>query len=384
VKRFFELTIAGLFMLPTAAADISNETIRAYNEALQAGDRSAIVDASKALAAEAIANPTEQDAVLLAYEAGSQLCIYNTCESAQAAAEFVAASPIVDVSAHPVAEDRALLASFADWSADPKRKTRRDLDAALESIVSLQPTTLSIKAFEARYRADHTNGKARKAAKSADEAGDHVRPVAEQVPSPYIAAEFFAAISTFNSSQNASAQRDMTHLEGWLEQYETKLGEDAPDWINKQRFKAYAWRLAMTAWFQSTGNRGVSKDEIDTILASYQTDTAEPEGNDNSDHLTADILPFCQGQMSQTPKLRYRAGQTQRGFFGAVIVHFDIESGRVVNAHIEASVPEERFEEQALDAISQWTWEVEDGQIPGENCRMDRTNIVQPLVFSLD
>ena len=370
--------------LPVASADVSNDTIRAFNQALESGDGPQIIEASKDLAAAAVANPDQDQSVLFAFEAANQLCTLGQCPEAVAASGFIASAPITDPTEHPIAEDRMLLDAFSNWSANSTRAKRRDLDAALERVVSLQPTTLSIKAFEARYYSDHTGGKVRQAAKSAGQAGDHIRPVAEQVPSAYVTAEYLAAISTFNSSQHANAQRDMTHLQGWLGQYEAKFGEDTPEWISKQYFNAFAWRLAMSAWFQSTGNGGVSDSETETILAGYQTAAPEPEGHADADQMTVSGLPFCEGQMNQTPKLRYRAGQGQRGFYGAVIARFDIESGRVVNPVVKASVPVDEFDEQALKSISQWTWEAAAGQIPGENCGMDRIGVVLPLVFQLD
>ena len=139
--------------------------------------------------------------------------------------------------------------------------------------------------------------------------------------------------------------------------------------------------LCMGAWYTSTGNRGLSDQEIDEILASYKTDERAAETDDTDD---IDVLPFCTGRFNMKPRLRYKSGQIQRGFFGAIIAKFDIEDGKVVNAVINASVPEERFEAQALETISKWVWQPDEGQVPNNNCRLSRTDVILPIVFALD
>ncbi|MEO9969138.1 MAG: energy transducer TonB [Hyphomonadaceae bacterium] len=376
---------------PAAFADISNTTIEAYNTAIAQTDRAAIIDASKALAAEAVATPEHPDSVLLAYETGAKLCEFGACASALDAANFVAAAPITDPEAHPLAEDRTLLASFANWSADSNRKNRKALENTLTEIVPTQPSNLSILAFATLYTSELNAGKTRNGAKIAGDAGDHLRPFAELVPRHFVSAEFVAAISHFNANQDSDAQLRMTHLQGWLGQYGTKLGETAPDWVADEQARASAWGLAMGAWYTSSRTRGstkrgISPERLNAILESYT-----PKNVDTDPETTAlDLdesegrLPFCEGELKQSPKLRYRAGDGQRGFFGAVIAGFDIEDGRVVNLVVKAAVPEDRFEENALRTVSQWMWEPSENQSPGENCSMSRTNLALPLVFQLE
>lgn len=384
--RFQLLVLVGLFFTASAGADISNETIRAYNTAIAQTDRAAIIDASKALAAEAVATPEHPDSVLLAYETGAKLCEFGACASALDAANFVAAAPITAPEAHPLAEDRTLLASFANWSADPNRKNRKALESTLTEIVPTQPSNLSILAFMTLYTSELNAGKTRNGAKIAGDAGDHLRPFAELVPQHFVSTEFVAAVSLFNASQSPSARLEIAHLEGWLLQYHIKLGEAAPEWVSNERARALAWGLAMDAWFSSSGRSGASKAQIAKIEASYipEDDGTDPEakvvdltGNDGG-------LPFCEGELEKRPKLRYRAGESQRGFFGAVVACFDIEDGRIANLVIKAAVPEGRFEEHALETVSQWIWEPSENQSPGENCSMSRLNVVLPLVFQLE
>ena len=178
--------------------------------------------------------------------------------------------------------------------------------------------------------------------------------------------------------------RDMTHLRGWLFQYYAAAEGPLKEWSEKLGNHAHAWGLTMGAWYTSTGKRGLSDQEIDEILASYKTDERAAETDDTDDIDDIDVLPFCTGRFNMKPRLRYKSGQIQRGFFGAIIAKFDIEDGKVVNAVINASVPEERFEAQALETISKWVWQPDEGQVPNSNCRLSRTDVILPIVFALD
>lgn len=381
--RFTTLIVSTVLGASAAYGDISNDKIKIYNQAVEAGtDANAIIKAAADLATEAIANPNQEDAVLLAYEAGAMMCLMGACQNALPAAKFVAQAPNTDPNAHPVATDRALLLRYSEWAASPKRQTRRTFDDALKAHIPLEPSMLSVKAFEARYGADTQSGKLRQTARSASEAGDHLRPVAELIPKSYVLAELTAAISQFNDNQDKSARSDIAHLNSWITQF--RIAQDEPaDWIREEEDRTYAWGLAMDAWYISSGRRGISEQKLDEIKATYNTQenptTDSPEDADDPEG-----LPFCKGEMQQRPALRYKSSQVEQGFFGAVIVGFDIEDGFVRNPVIRASVPEERFETQALETISKWTWQPAEDQKPGETCRLSRTNIVLPMVFALD
>lgn len=386
--RLIFLSLCTFSLAFSSHADISNETIRAYNSAIAQGDRSAIIETSKALAAAAVANPEHSQSVLLAFEAGHKLCELDQCAEAQAAANYVATSAITDPDAHPVAEDRALLASFSNWSVDKNRRTRKAFDTALTPLVSLPPTNLTIKAMQARHFYDFETGKYRKASNSAGQAGDHIRPVADQIPRAYVAAEKMAAISGFNSAPNRSVLSDLVHLQGWLAQHRVSLGEDAPDWVEKEEFRTHAWELAIEAWFVSSNKKSLSEAQRDDIMSTYDTgpDITELLEAAKATALLEGIaaLPFCEGELLQRPPLRYPLDSFRQGRYGAVIVGFNIEDGQVADVVVKAAVPSDEFEDQASSTVSQWTWKANSDQNPGVDCSMSRKDVVQPLVFALD
>ena len=84
-----------------------------------------------------------------------------------------------------------------------------------------------------------------------------------------------------------------------------------------------------------------------------------------------------------TPPLRYSSRQVRRGQFGSVIAKFSIKDSRVADVEILASIPVEGFREGAAETISNWAWIADENQ-PDPDCRMSRTNLVLPMVFSLD
>ena len=374
--RFQLLVLVGLLFNAPAVADISNETIRAYNEALSAGEEPGIIETSKALAAEAVANPEHSQAVLLAFEAASQLCTRGACKDAKTAANFVANAPITDPTAHPVSEDRILLNAFAEWTDKKSSKTRKELDAALDTITPMAPTNLSIDAMQARYSYDLAEGRLGSAAETAGQAGDHIRPIATEAPGLYASSEFLAAVSLFNSRQSRMAHEDMAHLQGWLSQFREALGDEAPDWVSQQYYRAYAWRLTMDAWFQSAGLISpIHKRNIDDILASYENEDSETDVAGDTDS-----LPFCKGVFRQIPRLRFNSRQIADRF-GSVIITTALKDGKSVDPVVRAAVPEGVFEDNIVDTIAKWTWEPEEGQNIGIDCSMSADESVHSFVF---
>ena len=380
--RTLLVVLLSLVVSQFAVADISEDKIIAYNAAVESGaDAQEILKASQDLIAEALANPDDTNALLLAYESGVRLCQIGSCKEAQGAAEFVLRADLAENLDYPSEAERKLLSALVGWHVSQTRKTRKELDETLTTLISVEPSILTVNAFEARYQKDIQGGNQRRASKSAKDAVSHMQPIADIIPQSYVNAAFAAAISAFNDDQDVDAMRDMTHLRGWLFQYYATAEGPIKEWSEKLGNHAHAWGLAMGAWYTSTGNRGLSEQEIDEILATYKTDERAAETDDTDD---SDALPFCTGRLNMKPRLRYKSGQVQRGFFGAIIAKFDIEDGKVVNAVITASVPEERFEAQALETISKWVWQPDENQVPNNNCRLSGTNIILPMVFALD
>lgn len=377
MKQIFGFMLAAATLAPVASAQISDTAITTYNDAVQSGDTSQMVAAAKALAAEAAANPTEADATAIAFDAASLICAFGDCADAAAAAEFVANAPVIDAQSHPVAAERALLSSFAKWSAKPSSRARRAFDDALDVIAPMAPSQLSIKAMEARYTHDLDQGRTRTASKSAGQAGDHLRPIANDAPLAYASAEYLAAIALFNARQSKAALEDIIHLQGWLLQYEASLGEDAPDWTRKHYYNARAWGYSMNAWFASSDRTSLGDRKIEAILASY--DTGEDE-----DDVSEDGLPFCEGAFNASPKLRYSTRQAARNEYGAVILTSAIEDGKVVDPVVQAAIPAGVFEDNILETIGQWVWEPSDDQTVGVDCSMSIDETQHSYVFVIN
>lgn len=382
--RAFMMIFMWLSSAGIAFADISQEKIIAYNEALETGaNPETTLKAAQDLIAEALANPAEEDAVILAYEAGVRLCTIGACKDAKSAADFVTQAEPTDTTTYPTPIDRALLSAYVDWSIDQTRKTDKAFDLALGDAAPTEPTNLSISAFEARYLRDIQNGKPWRVAKNAKEAATHIQPIADVLPQSYVNAALYGAISDFNHTQSVDALRDVTHLRGWLGRYRRSAEGPAKAWSSREQDRTHAWGLSMNAWFISSGEGdGLSDRQVDAILAEYETEV--PETSLDTDDVSGDDrLPFCEGQLEMKPALRYPDNQIDRGLFGAVIANYDFEEGKIVNLVISASVPEEGFKEEASETVSKWRWVPNEGQVPEENCRLSRENVVLPLVFAL-
>ena len=94
-------------------------------------------------------------------------------------------------------------------------------------------------------------------------------------------------------------------------------------------------------------------------------------------------LPQCEGKMIQRPKMRYPSGKAMRGMFGAVILGFELDQdGNVVDPKILASVPIEEFDDRSLETVGKWRFKPDDSDQVGVSCRVERSNVVQPIVLS--
>jgi len=124
-----------------AQAQVRGEVISAYNQAVQSGDADGTLRAATALAEAAMANPGDERAALLAFEAGWKLCEAGRCEAAIAPAEFALAQPAGE--GHPGPAQRKLLLAYARWKRDQDRSTRRALDKALDPLLNAEPSMVS-------------------------------------------------------------------------------------------------------------------------------------------------------------------------------------------------------------------------------------------------
>ena len=273
-----------------------------------------------------------------------------------------------DISAVLAAKD-----SFADERSD---KTRTDLLAALADY-SGPPAVETVNAYMTLISSDSSAGDTEKMRESALAASAHFEPVKDIIPQQYAETKFVAAVAYFNDDPAPEAMLEMAHVEGFTKAYRDSLGEQ-PAWASKLKWKADAWGMAMEAYFDSARKRSPSDAEINAILATY------PVPQDAADESTDGALPQCSGRMIQRPKMKYPTGKAMRGMYGAVILGFELDpDGRVVNPEILASVPIEEFDERSLQTVGKWRFKPDDPDQVGISCRLERSNVVQPLIFQI-
>lgn len=269
----------------------------------------------------------------------------------------------------------------AAYTTEATEDTRADLMAALAAYDDT-PTVETVKAYFAVMANDTVAGDYDNMLESGIATRSHLGPVADILPRQYAEARYIVAIAQFNGDVDDDAMLEMAHVEGFARAYRDQTGEQ-PEWALDLKWKADAWGMAMDAYFESARKRHPDDDEIEQILASYGADT-------DAMNAAADVyidesgLPTCSGRMIQKPKMRYPAGKAMRGKFGAVILgmEFDAE-GNVINPRVLASVPFEEFDERSMTTVSKWRFKPDDPKHVGVSCRLQRKDVVQPLVFQI-
>jgi len=259
--------------------------------------------------------------------------------------------------------------------------TRANLVTALAAYGDA-PTVETVKAHISLMVNDTAAGNYENMFASATAARAHLEPVSELLPKQYAEARYIAAVARFSSELEDAAMIEMAHVEGFSRAYRDETGEQ-PEWAKGLKWKADAWGMAMDAYFESARKRHPDDAEIEQILASYGADTSSLNAIAAT---TVDEtgLPACSGRMIQTPKMRYPAGKAMRGRFGAVILGmaFDVE-GNVIDPRVLASVPFEEFDEKSMRTVSKWKFKPDEPKQVGTTCRIERNDVVQPLVFQI-
>lgn len=275
-----------------------------------------------------------------------------------------------------------IVAANDAFSAARSEASRDALMSALSEYAG-DPTVESVNAYVTLLLHDGSGDGSEDLYESASAATAHLAPVANIIPKQYMEARFLAAVAQFNIEPTPEAMLEMTHVEGLARAYEDQIGE-RPDWARTLEWKADAWGMAMDAYFDSAREDHPDEGEIQAILAGYNADVASRNARADRS-LDERGLPFCAGRMIQRPKMRYPAGYANRGRFGAVILELDLDSeGQVINPRVRASVPEGVFDEKSLRVVGKWKFKPDDRRAVGVSCRLERTNLVQPLTFALD
>ena len=276
----------------------------------------------------------------------------------------------------------AIEAAHAAWTAKANNKTRKALDEALGAYVG-PPTTKTVIAHLERMTSDANKKDFGKLRISSLAVVEHLEPVADQVPERFYDTKMIAAISLFNHRQKKEALIEMTEVKAQLHGMDHLLGDELPDWVEPMEHRAHAWQLAMTAYFDSANKPRPSDRQLDKI-----EDDLHPTGfhdEDPEEEAEPTRLPFCDGDYLKKKSLRYPAGGVRKGMYGAVIVEVDtIENGQFQNVTVLAAVPSEGFKEHAKKVISTWAWKPKKSAKPGEDCELERTGSIIPIVFALD
>ena len=267
------------------------------------------------------------------------------------------------------------------YDAKQTSKTRAGLLAALEAYQG-DPTIETVNAHLTLMLNDTNAGDYRKVRESALAAADHLEPVSDILPKQLAEAKFMAAVGLFNGYRDSDAMIEMAHAEGFTRSVRTEAG-DLPEWAEPLKWKATAWRMAMSAYFESAGERYPADADIDEILVSYGFDQ---EGA-NTEAIRSpgkSGLPHCPGKLIQRPKMRYPVGGARRGMYGAVILELEFDrDGQVINPEVLASVPLEFFNEKSERTVGKWRYEPKNEADVGVSCALERTNVILPLIFQI-
>lgn len=274
-----------------------------------------------------------------------------------------------------------IVAASDAFLTDPSEVNRGALIAALDDYTG-EATVQSVNAYVRLLMHDAVGDNGEDLIESATRATAHLEPVADVLPKQYLEARFLAAVAQFNHDPDPETMLEMAHVEGRSRAFTDEIGEQ-PVWAETLKWKADAWGMAMGAYFESTRDRGPSEQEIQTILASYGADAATLNAVANRS-LDEEGLGFCPGKLIQRPAMRYPAGQINRGRIGAVIMQFDLDTaGKVINPRVRASVPEGVFDEKSTRVVGKWKYKPQNKNAVGVSCRLERTNVVVPLVFTI-
>lgn len=380
IRAFAGAALAIGLCVAQAEAEITTELYSSFAAAYETDDAEAKRSAAESMAAAAMDQPEHPQAALIAFEAAWGFCRIEDCESGRDAAAFALQQPPTD--GYPVMGEREMLMAYIDWRTNPKRATRRALDDALEVVERLPASTVSLSIFTMRMQADVNKKDWLDLRESAGSMARHLEPVNAVLPHFWAQASLNEQIADFNRNQERRVEPRLAHLQGKLalalEQADPALIETVED----TRWRIEAWRTAINAYFLSKpGERPTPESSINAILEQYP-DHPNPPGEE-SDSSDQDERPFCDGSFDMTPPIRYSGRQARRGRFGSVYARLSVEDGLVSDVEILASVPLEEFRDQASKAIAQWRWIAADDQ-PEPDCKMSYSNIVLPIIFSLD
>ena len=258
-------------------------------------------------------------------------------------------------------------------------ESRAELLAALANYNG-EPTVETVQAYHTVMTNDTRAGDPDAMYESATAAREHYEPISDIIGRQFAEAGFIAAIARFNAELEPDAMIAMAHVQGFATAQREDNGERA-EWARDLMYRSDAWLMTMDAYFDSVEKRHASDGEIEDILESYGADDNTINAR-SAGSLDDSGLPFCSGLMVQKPKLRYPRNKFRKGMFGAVILGLEFDSeGQVINPKVLASVPLDEFDERSLETIGKWRFKADEPDQVGVTCRLNRTDVVQPVVF---
>ncbi len=384
--------LIGLGLAQTAQAQISADSLTAFNQDVETGDAAAIEVATTNLMNEAIANPDDPDALIVAYEAALKLCDID-CAAALPGAEFALGFPATGQ--HPIMAERELLAAFAGFTAESTRDTRRELLAALNNIQD--PTLLSARAFMPLYADLASRDNLGDAAAVAGLAVRKLRPVRSSVLQYYLHAAETHATTSFLEAKTLESHEALVRWNAELRELKASVGsDDAPEWLERAFWRSEAWLGLAGVFYSSTDKNGDGSGRFrrgdvtylseDAVAAIYQ-EYSIPDDFDVvlTGQDVANGLPVCGAIPRASDGLNYPRSALSNGDIGYTILRYDMdEDGYVIDESVRmlAAVPEGVFEEEVIDSLSDWRFRVT-GDLRPPECYIQRTNIIHTISFSL-
>ncbi len=359
VRKFISAAIAAVFLPLAAQAGIPAQTIHAFNDAVDSGDKTAIIETADALIAAALEFPGDPQAISAAFEAGTYLCLSDACPRAIAAAPLMNGANTEDVT--PALAN--LLVVYADWSAAQNKTTDKAMMSALEAVAPETPTYLTISAFDRYHLKKLEANDLNEVRKVAELGAGHLKPVWNIVPANWASLELSAIAATFARNRDTAVIDRLAKLEVALYPYYLAARKDQPE-LGTLYYQAYAWRYAVEAFYKSRGTRTdkaikAASDyvtvETQKITDAYYADRARPPGR-------------CSGGFRKAPEPRYPSSALREGYVGAVIAGFDIVDGKIANPRILAAVPDRQFEAVVLKSLEPLEWYYDEGP-DAESCR---------------
>lgn len=395
--RYILLISLFLLHLGTAVGEDVSSAIRNYNKAQQGGTRSEILDAARAMGEAALQDPSREDTALIIFEAAQKLAMNGAETDAIDFAIWLESANLPPES--PVAnEDVSLLVSYIRWSNDKNKDTRKSLDESLDHVAPLEPTLLTVFAFQKRYLFDLNDGSTRILGDSALAAANHLEDIKHLAGESWSSAVIVAHSAAFNWSPNEDEMFRMAEHRVALREIHSAMhasSDEHPSWIDEHRVLAETWQLAMHSYFDSQFRESKRKrlrraERLDAILdGGNETQNAEIQENEpglsdgSTEQKDSDSLKLCDGSFDMKPPMRYPRRAIRQGRVGAVMVSVDMKDGRVSNAEILAAIPPNGFADETIETIKKWTWVV-DEETAEQPCSLDAQDMRWPFTFVIN